>query len=45
MIALVLEIVIASFVAYAIWTGGHPVIAVVVWFVIMGVSNSALDRK
>lgn len=45
MIALVLEIVIATVVAYAIWTGGYPIIAVIAWFVIMGVSNSALDRK
>jgi len=45
MIALILEIIIASVIAYAIWTAGHPIIAVIAWFMIMGVSNTALSRE
>lgn len=45
MIALILEIVIATAIAYAIWNSGHPIVAVVAWFVIMGVSNTALERR
>ena len=45
MIALILELAIATAVAYGIWTSGHPIIAVIVWFLIMGVSNTALDRN
>jgi hypothetical protein len=45
MIALLLELAIASGSAYAVWTGGHPVMAVIVWFTIMGVSNTALSAK
>ncbi len=45
MIALILELAIATAIAYAIWTSGHPIIAVVVWFLIMGISNTALERR
>jgi hypothetical protein len=45
MVAIVLEIVIATAIAVAVWNSGHPVWAVVVWFGIMGCSNSAYGTK
>ena len=45
MIALILEIVIATFIAAAIWQSGHPAIAIVAWFFVRGFSNMAMERK
>lgn len=41
MVALVLELAIASGVAYAVWANGHPVWAVVAFLGVMGLSNSS----
>jgi len=45
MIALILEIVIATFIAVAVWQSGHPILAAVAWFFVMGFSNMAMERK
>jgi hypothetical protein len=45
MIALILEIIIASFIAAAIWQSGHPIIAVIAWFAVMSLSNSAYRKN
>jgi hypothetical protein len=45
MIALALEIVIATVIAIAVWNSGHPIWAVVAWFAIMGFSNMAYESK
>jgi hypothetical protein len=45
MVALVIEFVIASAIAVGVWTSGHPIWAVIVWFGIMGCSNTAYESK
>ncbi len=45
MIALAFEFLIATAVASAIASSGHPVLAVLAWFLIMGVSNAALEKR
>jgi hypothetical protein len=39
-IALALEIIIATTIAGAVWNSGHRIGAVIIWFVIMGFRNS-----
>jgi hypothetical protein len=41
MIALILEIGIATLVAAGIWSAGHPILAVLAWFLIMSFANHA----
>jgi hypothetical protein len=45
MIALIGEIVIATFIAAAVWQSGHPILAVLAWFFVMGFSNMAMERR
>jgi hypothetical protein len=41
MIALILEIGIATAVAAGVWSSGHPVLAVLAWLLIMSFANHA----
>ncbi len=45
MIALILEIIIATAIAVAVWTSGHPVWGIIAWFVVMSFSNIANHPK
>jgi hypothetical protein len=45
MIALILELVIATAIAVGVWSAGHPILAIVAWFFVMGLSNSAMERR
>jgi hypothetical protein len=45
MIAIVIEMVIASAISMAVWNSGHPVWAVVAWFGVMSFSNVAQRTK
>ncbi len=45
MIALILEVVIATLIAAAVWQSGHPIYAVIAWFFVMGYSNMAMERR
>ena len=45
MIAFVLEIVIATVIAVAVWNSGHPIWAIIVWFVVMSFGNMAYSKN
>jgi hypothetical protein len=45
MIALILEIIIATAIAAVVWNSGHPIWAILVWFLIMSFSNMAYERR
>lgn len=38
-VGLILEAIIATVIAVAIWNAGHPILAVIAWFAVMAFSN------
>jgi hypothetical protein len=45
MFALLLELIIATAIAVAVWNSGYPIWAVIAWIAVMSFSNMAYDRK
>lgn len=45
MIALILELIIATAIAAALLSSGHPIMGIMAWILIMGASNAAMERK
>jgi hypothetical protein len=44
-IALILEIIIATAIAAAVWSSGHPVWGIIAWFVVMSFGNVAAHQR